>query len=376
MNEQVKLLKEVTGDSSPPMRTTLYAEKSVLFAAGHLRPPPDPTLIWNFVAARRDHFPAPDLQGMDVPDDRPIGYYMNFQFTSSGSHLAQGEGPWKMEHNFRYVDGKNARPLEFSVVNAGNVREFLMTLSANATMMWDFQEYDTDTFLTEFCKEYFGSEHADDVARLYRDFFESYWQQKRPDLDGFPRQYIFQDMRYARAVEQITGHFSKGYAPNPLQDRAAWVPIPGEYFRIVPRDTGTENQLEAITKGTEESIARLQQVIVSGEQLFDVLPSSRRTFFNDNLLAQAKFMLHLNETLNAVTRAFMTLEGGADKKAVELLELAANKLNATRQALDQAEHGRFTGWYDTDTKFKMDGLEERIQQARESLQANDVKTEI
>ena len=52
MSEQVELLKEVTGDPSPTMRTTLYAEKSVLFAQGHLQPPLEPTLIWNFVAAR------------------------------------------------------------------------------------------------------------------------------------------------------------------------------------------------------------------------------------------------------------------------------------------------------------------------------------
>jgi hypothetical protein len=371
MKEQVKLLKEVTGDAAPPMRTTLYAEKSVLFAEGHLRPPSDPTLIWNFVAARRDHFPAPDLRNMDVPDDRPIGYYMNFQFTSSGSHLAQGEGPWKMERNFRYVDSKNSRPLEFSVVNAGNVREFVMTMSANAEMMWGFQEYDTDAFLTEFCSEYFGAEHASDAASLYREFFNSYWQQKQPDLDGFERQYIFQDMRYARAIEQLTAHFSRGYVPNPLQDRAAWVPIPGEYFRIVAEDNGTENQLEAIIKGTEASIAKLKVVVAKGERLADALPSSRRVFFNDNLLVQARFMLHLNETLNAVTQAFMTLETGAEEKTVELLDNAANSLDATQSALDQAEHSRFTGWYDSDTKFKMDGLEERIQQARNSIQAAD-----
>jgi len=376
MHEQVALLKEVTGDPSPPMRTTLYAEKSVLFAEGHLRPPAEPTLIWNFVAARRDHFPAPDLQGMDVPNYQPIGYYMNFQFTSSGSHLAQGEGPWKMERNFRYVDGKNVRPLEFSVVNAGNVREFVMTMSANAAMMWDFQEYDTDRFLTEFCTQYFGAEHASDIADLYRDFFNSYWQQKQPDLEGFERQYIFQDMRYARAIEQLTGHFSKGYVPNPLQDRAAWVPIAGEYFRIVPEDTGTQNQLEAILKGTDSSIAKLQLVVTRAEDLFDTLPASRRVFFKDNLLVQAKFMLHLNETLNAITRAFMTLEVGASKETVDLLDLAANSLNAARHALDQAAHGRFTGWYDTDTKFKLDGLEEHIRQARDSIHATDEETEI
>jgi len=117
----------------------------------------------------------------------------------------------------------------------------------------------------------------------------------------------------------------------------------------------------------------LKLVVAKGEQLFDVLPSSRRVFFNDNLLVHARFMLHLNETLSAVTRSFMTLETGADGKTVELLDMAANSLDATRSALDQAEHDRFTRWYDSDTKFKMDGLEERIQQARDSILTADAK---
>jgi hypothetical protein len=272
-----------------------------------------------------------------------------------------------MERNFRYVDGKNQRPLEFSVVNAGNVREFLMTLSANAAMMWGFQEYDTDKFLTEFCTQYFGVEHASDVADLYRDFFNSYWQQKQPDLEGFQRQYIFQDMRYARAIEQITGHFSKGYTSDPLQDRAAWVPIAGEYFRVEPKDSGTENQLEAIIKGTDTSIAKLEQIVARAEDLFDVLPATRRVFFKDNLLVQAKFMLHLNETLHAVTRAFMTLESGANQQTIKLLDLAVTRLDAAQHALDQAEHSRFSGWYDTDTKFKMNDLDKRIRDTRTSV---------
>jgi hypothetical protein len=372
MHEQVRLLKDVTGDPDPPMRTTLYAEKSNLFAAGHLRPPSDPALIWNFVAARRDHFPAPDLQAMEVPDDRPLGYYMNFQFTSTGSHLAQAEGPWKMERNFRYVDGKNPRPLEFSVVNAGNIREHVMTMSANAEMMWDFAGYDTDAFLLEFCGRYFGPEHAADVADLYRDFFDSYWRQKMPDMEGFPRQYLFQDMRYARAMEQLTAHFARGYSPNPLEDRAAWAPIPGEYFRIEPRDTGSDNQLGAIATGTGSSIEKLERVVAKADRIHAALPPARRAFFNDNLRVQARFMLHLNKTLNAVTRAFMTLETGADGRTIALLEAAESSLDAARRALGEAEHGRFEHWYEGDDKFRLDGLEERIRAAREVIRADSL----
>ena len=78
-----------------------------------------------------------------MPDggDRNLGYYFNYQFTSTGSHLAAAEGPWKMEQNLRYVAAKSDKPLVFSVVNAGNIREYVMELSANAAMLWDFKAY-------------------------------------------------------------------------------------------------------------------------------------------------------------------------------------------------------------------------------------------
>ncbi|MCD6288652.1 MAG: glycosyl hydrolase 115 family protein, partial [Candidatus Hydrogenedentes bacterium] len=300
---------------------------------------------------------------IDLPDNRPVGYYMNLQFTSTGSHLAQGEGPWKMERNYRFVDGKSPKPLVFSVVNAGNIREFVMTMSANAKLLWDFDQYDTDSFLDSFCAQYFGTETAHDVAAAYRAFFYSYWQQKHPDMAGFDRQYIFQDMRYARAIEQITRHFSNGYTPNPLVDKG--FSTPGQYFRIVPEDCGATNQLDAILNGTESSIAKLRNVLTLCNNIYQKLPPARRTFFNDNLRVQATFMLHLNETLNAITRAFMTLQTGADKETARFLDMADNSLTAARNALDEAEHGPFAHWYDGDSAFGIDNLHNRIQKARQ-----------
>jgi len=49
---------------------------------------------------------------------------MNFGFASTGAHVAPVESPWKMEFNYRYINNKS--PLYFSVVNVGNMREFLL----------------------------------------------------------------------------------------------------------------------------------------------------------------------------------------------------------------------------------------------------------
>jgi hypothetical protein len=203
--EQAELLKQVTGETAPPMRNTFSSEIEELFAQGFFRPPEYPSLIWTFVCARRDHFPADDIRNYDPPADRLLGYYMNFGFSLSGAHLAAAEGPWKMEWSYRFVNSRGKRPLQFSVVNVGNYREFVMEATANARMLWDFENYSTNRFLSEFCSMYFGVSNAARIAAVWRSFYDAYWTQKKPDLPGLQRQYVFQDLRTISACGQGGG---------------------------------------------------------------------------------------------------------------------------------------------------------------------------
>ncbi len=356
MAREVALLKRVTGNPAPVMRVTLYNENSDFVAQGLLHPPTDPSLIWAFVGARRDHFPAADVRAFHNDGYRPVGYYLNFQFTSSGAHLASAEGPWKMEKNYRMVNAISSRPLEFSVVNAGNIREFLLELSANARMMWDFEGYRTDAFLRDFCAQYFGAGNAERTAALYRDFYNSYWTQKRPDIPGFDRQYVFQDMRYARAMEQLLAAIPKGRDLNPLNETR--MDKNGGYFRIVPADNGTSSQIEAIGKGTGESIAKLEAIVKRADP-----PPTQ--FFSDHLLTQARFMLGLNQVLHATAHAMEVMPDR--RQAAGCLREAERQLGALREILRAAEHDRFQGWYDGDRLFGLDKLKQKIQQAIQEL---------
>jgi hypothetical protein len=85
-----------------------------------------------------------------------------------------------MEKNFRMVNEISRRPLEFSVVNAGNILDFLVELSANGAMMNDLGGYDSDRYLETFCGQYFGRGNATAVAALYRRFYEGYWPHRNP----------------------------------------------------------------------------------------------------------------------------------------------------------------------------------------------------
>jgi hypothetical protein len=357
MDVQRDLVIRTTGNPATQFRTIFYNELSDLLAQGYIHPPDDPALIWTYVAARRDHYPNTDVQQLADGTDRNLGYYFNCQFTSTGSHLATAEGPWKMEQNLRYVAGKSGKPLAFSVVNAGNIREYVMELSAHAAMLWDFKAYSTDDFLRTFCATYYGSDHAARAAALYKAYYEAFWQQKRPDLTEINRQYIFQDLRYQKAILDICGDWKKKYNPNPLKD-AEGEQEKGRTFRIVPEDNAATTQVDATINGTGRSADAFGRVAKDADALYATLGDEQRPFFNDNLRQPAYYMYNLNVRLLQLSKAYGTTDTAA---RLEGAKAAAEAMKEAEAALKSTQHGPFATWYAGDKVFGFKGVREKLE---------------
>ena len=355
---QLEIIKKATGERDPFVRMTFYDELSDLLAKGYLKPPTGENMLWTFVAGRRDHYPYDDLVAFDAARKVKLGYYMNLQFTSTGAHLAAAEGPWKMEANYRYVNSRG--PLTFSVVNAGNLREFVMEMAANARMMWNMDTYDTDAFLREFCAQYFGERFADEVARLYRDYYYAYWRQKPSEFAGMDRQYIFQDLRYARVFDQI-GHRFRDFSPNPLRD-IGFERVPGRTFRI---DGG--NQVDSLIKGTGEAAVRFGEVARRCDSLMERLPEQSRRFFRDNLSAPCRYMEALSHSLHSFVLAYK--ERNADKRKV-CLATSLEALQRARDALYETQEGVFATWYAGDAKNGKFNIPDKLALLRRLLDEN------
>ncbi len=344
---QYDMICESTGEENPFVRMTFYDEISSLLAKGYIKPPTATNMLWTFVAGRRDHYPYDDIVAWENTDNVKLGYYMNLQFYSTGAHLAPAEGPWKMEANYRYVQGKG--PLTFSVVNAGNLREFLMEMSANAAMMWDSDNYTTDGFLKHFCAQYFGEENADGIAGIYKDYYNAYWNQKKPDFPGgFDRQYVFQDLRHSQVIKQIYNTWNT-YKDNPLTE-IGYESVPGRTFRIEG-----DNQVDAMLDGLSKEAADFALVADKCDDAIGGIPDGKKTFFYDHLGAYSHYMAHLSKATYHFVHAYKHKES----RFVDL-NTALEEMEAAKAALTDSEHGVFEGWYDTDDKFEMDNRIEMI----------------
>jgi hypothetical protein len=340
---QLDIIKESTGISEPYVRITFYDELASLMAKGYLNPPEGENMIWTYVAARRDPYPYDDLFNFNSEKPVKLGYYMNFGFASTGAHVAPAESPWKMEFNYRYINNKS--PLYFSVVNVGNFREFVLELSANAKMLWDYSSYNSDDFLLDYCTQYFGAKHAPEIARLYKDFYNAYWQPKPTEFKGMERQFLFQDLRYARAFDHIYPAFFESEEEinmNPLHE-IGYESVPGRTFRIDVEYNQSENQVDAILYGMEKTIPKFEMVAARCSEMMPQLDADNQTFFNDNLRLYSYYMTHLSKTLYHYVLAYKSQKN--KDILIKNLDLAFNEASRAQQYLFEGQHGIFSTWY-------------------------------
>lgn len=338
LHKQVDLVKEVTGEEAPLMVYTLYTENCDFVAAGYLVPPQEPNLIYKFSSARRDHFPPQSLLIFNFSENQKVGYYFNSQFTSTGSHIVQGEGPHKMEMNYRIADAKSPMGLSASWINAGNVRERLMEIAAHARMMWDFESYDSSSYLREFSGLYFGQDHAEEIAQLFEDFFNAYWQQKEPDLEGFDRQYIFQDLRIHRVMRTLSPMLAeRNHDLNPF--------LEGDWFRIDPAFNGVETEIEAVIVGLGTSAKRLRELAFQADALYLSLEPQNRPFFNSQLRLQIYFLLYTSETAYHLANAMLAGSKEDEESRTAHINLAYASLSKVEPVLRESEFGVFANWY-------------------------------
>ncbi|MBB5438986.1 hypothetical protein HDC92_002670 [Pedobacter sp. AK017] len=364
---QVTLLKEATSESHPLMKITIYNEASDFLAKGLLVLPDEPNLILNYSNVRGDHYPPPEIQQFDrTLALKPIGYYLNFQFTGTGAHLVAAEGPWKMEQSFRYLAQKIGKLPTFSVVNTGNVREHILELSANAAMMQDFKTYDTDNFLKTYCATYYGKNSSAQLPKLYTAYYNAYWLPRKSDIPGFDRQYIFQDLRYARGLTQIFTLWHKPYLENPFNDKNKGIggamATEGRQFSIVPADNHAANQVDAAISGLQNAANNFKSLALSADSVYRILPVDKKSFFKDDLYIPIRFMENVNKALGNLVEGYKASHLGHTAIAKGHVQNTLKCLTLLKETKAEVNHGPFEGWSLPEKNFGIDSIRNDIQE--------------
>ncbi len=360
LDHQMLLLRRVSRGPVPLTRTVFYNEVGQFLDAGELTPPKDPLLIWNYANEQRDHYPRPEIFHPHAKG-QAFGYYLNLQFFTTGSHLTQGEGPWKVEQNLQRV-AQAVKPghLDLVVLNVGNLREFTMEISVASKLLWD-DKITADGALDDFCAEYFDPALAKQIHDAYRDYYFGYWRQRAPDLKDFPRQYIFHDLRYARAAENLLTRIETGhYTSDPLFRDP-------HMLKIDPPYSGASDETHAIVNGTTASAQRLEAVVTIAQRLVDQAPPESQHFLNECLLSDAKFMLAANLFLKDVAGSYIAVDDPPSAKRA--LSAASSHLEEMQAAIANRTTSTMPDWYHHETKFDLPGMSRRLQHVQDMIAA-------
>jgi hypothetical protein len=357
MCRQTAIVKQATGQQRPAMRCVLYNENSAYLSAGLLSLPDEPSLIVNFVNTRRNHVPPAEVD-LFAGVDRKLGYYFNLQFTSSGAHWAEAESPAKLAANLRYVVARTAKPLDLVVINIGNFREFPLGAAAHAALTWHLQTFKEPTFLRSFARRYYGSEVAESAAELYRRYFAAFWQSRRPQRAEFDREFIFQDLRAARAGDAILNQLQSGKS---VLDAFRKGRGP-EYFCIAPADCGAMDEIAAIRQGAAQAAASFSQIARDARALEErVLPSGRR-LFRDHLLTAAEYQAAVNGWLTEVANTADTSLPTKQREASRLQAL--EQLAKIADCRARWDEGVFADWHREEQILNLSGMQRRTENLR------------
>jgi hypothetical protein len=184
------------------------------------------------------------------------------------------------------------------------------------------------------------------------------------EFDGMQRQFLFQDLRYARAFDHIFNVFySSKEAPNlnPLH-KIGYESVPGRTFRIDYEFNKSKNQVDALLYGMKETIPKFESVANRCTELMTQLDQDKQLFFNDNLRLYSCYMSSLSKTLYHFVYAYKN-QANRDILINNLKLAQANAVEATKY-LYEGQHGIFSTWYsnaDPLTRtFQPDSLIEKI----------------
>ena len=137
---------------------------------------------------------------------------------------------------------------------------------------------------------------------------------------------------------------------------------PGRTFRIDLENNQSNNQVDALLYGMQQTIPKFETVASRCSKIMLQLDTDKQTFFNDNLRIYSYYMAYLSRTLYHFVYAYKNQADAA--LLVKNLDMAYASAIQAKNILNEGQHGIFNTWYsnaeDMVRTFQIDSLIEKI----------------
>lgn len=352
MATQKTIISEVDARANPPISTTLWMEGSALNKQGHLRIPESTMVVF------ADNCPGWKWQDDFYETERNVnhryGVYYHHQLWGAGPHLAQGIPPHQTYKVFK--EAVSHRATDYAILNVSNIRPFLLGFASSAEMLYNFEDYDPETFMHDWATKRF-QEHTKEITSLYKAYFQSFvlhdTQQVPMLLDGQTRSFALGLINELKKYLNDPVEFQKSREErekNKYQARDATLAINDAH----PKPQDDDELLDKVISQKQQHIAVLEMT----EKLIPSLDTKSADFLNTDLLAPLQIMIGLEEWLEALLLAKKAL----DQHNLQEIEV---QLQNTMHAFQRIRHGqrfhtqtaKWGHWYRGEKKMNLDRCE-------------------
>lgn len=178
--KQKQIIGECTNGRAKHFTCTLWMEGSTLSQKGYLTFPKDTTIVFADTGPNQ-------MYGKEYYMDRLKGYsygiYYHVAFFDCGPHLCPETGLDKLLYNIGIArdNGDN----DYFIMNVSNIREFTYEIHAYSKMIWDFDSFSKEEYLSGYAKNFVNvSDEIESEIEEYFDLFPTVDKKLLPHFEG------------------------------------------------------------------------------------------------------------------------------------------------------------------------------------------------
>lgn len=326
IDKQYELICEKV--ENPVCAVYLYGEITELYEGGYLRLPKDFIKIWSDngygkMVTRRRGTHNPRIPSLPREEGKHgLYYHITFHDLQASSHLTMLANPPEFV-NDELDEAFKAGADEYLLVNCGNIRPHVYLLSL-AAQKWNSGGTDIERFKKNFAVKYFGDS---DVIECYNDYFDACirYGENEDDKAG--------EEIYYHTARRICVDWTKGKEISEgLVYAAGRIPF--------------AEQIGFFAKKCRRAMDKFSELVKKCEKMkADV---SCGTFFEDNIMFQAKLHLSGARGLYALCRAYEYYENNDMPRCFTILTGAMEEFEAGVKLLESGEHDKWKNFYSCD----------------------------
>ena len=327
--DQMRIVRSLRPDAQ--FITSLWQEGARLVQQGYLKIPPEVGTVWADTGYGY-------LQDKGLVRAGQGAYYHVAMMNGRANQLTEMVPVERINSELgRYI---RAGATHYLLINTSDVRPVSMTTKAVMDIAWKgLPKGVSDQLYRQWSTEEFGAQAADEVAQVYKEYFVTPARvpSEEPAL-------AYGDNYYHTEARRFLLDYMVGFPLYSLPGQApTWVTP--RVFSENPQMTKLADDLKGEIQRCGEAQPKWDSLwtkALAAEQL--VLPE-RRLFYGAHVLAMIAIGRESNRVLLSVAQAVQNAQSGKIAQARARAEEALEALERISKAEQNAEYGKWKGWY-------------------------------